>query len=558
MQQVAAPESRASIPQGDRPPQQTPARYALVRRRRIVLALVGLGAVALVVAFGSGSSAAWWVLLATVVVGLAYAGLLHHVRQVAAEREFAALLSPPEGDPFWGTSELRPSPAPALAAVGETDGPQAWSLLRFTASNLAGWALSPIVFALTLLLGETPRDTAGQRWLANLRGAQTRLRDQSMRTIAISAATTASVTAAGTVVALSGGATAASASTLSSATSMPATVGLPAAAPRGAAYRVVAGDTLGSIAARFGTTVAALAAANHLPNPNLIYVGQVLTLGASAGNSSPAWGEPAGASYRVVAGDTLGSIAARFGTTIAALAATNHLANPNLILVGQVLTIGGGSSATLTSSPAATPAPVASTTATGTTYRVVAGDTLGSIAARFGTTIAALAATNHLANPNLILVGQVLTIAAGDSPAAVTPAPTRTASTPAPAPVAAPSAAGVAVQVALQQVGKPYQWAGAGPNVFDCSGLVMYAWAHAGVSLPHYTVSQYEDTIRISRAELEPGDLVFYDTGDGAQPGHVTIYIGNGQIVTADSPGTVIRVEVVDWDGVPMGYGRVR
>ena len=58
--------------------------------------------------------------------------------------------------------------------------------------------------------------------------------------------------------------------------------------------------------------------------------------------------------------------------------------------------------------------------------------------------------------------------------------------------------------------------------------------------------------------QLQPGDLVFYDTGGGAQPGHVTIYVGNGQIVTADSPGTVVRVEVVNWDGVPMGYGRVR
>ena len=71
-------------------------------------------------------------------------------------------------------------------------------------------------------------------------------------------------------------------------------------------------------------------------------------------------------------------------------------------------------------------------------------------------------------------------------------------------------------------------------------------------------MAQYEDTTRISAAQLQPGDLVFYDNGDGAQPGHVTIYIGHGQIVTADSPGTVVRVEVVDWDGMPMGYGRVR
>jgi cell wall-associated NlpC family hydrolase len=186
---------------------------------------------------------------------------------------------------------------------------------------------------------------------------------------------------------------------------------------------------------------------------------------------------------------------------------------------------------------------------------VVAGDTLGSIAARFGTSVAALAAANHLSNPNLIYAGEVLVLTAGAAPS---PAPA--APSPAPAPVSAPasSSAAIAVRAALEQVGKPYQWAGAGPNSFDCSGLVMYAWAQAGVSLPHYSVAQYEDTTRISASQLEPGDLVFYDTGSGAEPGHVTIYIGNGQIVTADSPGTVVRVEVVDWDGIPMGYGRVR
>jgi cell wall-associated NlpC family hydrolase len=87
----------------------------------------------------------------------------------------------------------------------------------------------------------------------------------------------------------------------------------------------------------------------------------------------------------------------------------------------------------------------------------------------------------------------------------------------------------------------------------------MYAWAHAGVVLPHYSVAQYGDTARISESELEPGDLVFTDNGDGgAQPGHVTIYIGHGEIVTADTPGTVVRVEALNWDGIPMGFGRVR
>jgi peptidoglycan endopeptidase LytE len=273
-------------------------------------------------------------------------------------------------------------------------------------------------------------------------------------------------------------------------------------------------------------------------------------------------GGTSGALYRVEAGDTLGSIADRFGTTISSLAATNHLADPNLIYPGQLLTVRG---APATASRTSWGAPA------GSTYRVEAGDTLGSIADRFGTTVSSLAATNHLADPNLIYPGQLLTLIGGAAPAApVThPAPTRPPTPSTPPPVARPStpptstapastAAATAVRVALAQVGKPYQWAGAGPNAFDCSGLVMYAWGQAGVSLPHYTVSQYQDTARIGASQLQPGDLVFYDSGSGAQPGHVTIYIGNGQIVTADSPGTVVRVEVVDWDGTPIGYGRVR
>ncbi len=169
-----------------------------------------------------------------------------------------------------------------------------------------------------------------------------------------------------------------------------------------------------------------------------------------------------------------------------------------------------------------------------------------------------LAATNNIANPNLIFPGELLVVRGRLTAAPVS----RPASPPVarhPAPVAAPAtSAQTAVRTALAQLGKPYQWAGAGPASFDCSGLVKYAWAAAGVYLPHYSVSQYQDTTRISESQLQPGDLAFYDTGGGAQPGHVTIYIGNGQVVTADSPGTVIKIVPLTWDGTPMGFGRVR
>ncbi|MGH9115349.1 MAG: C40 family peptidase, partial [Acidimicrobiales bacterium] len=180
---------------------------------------------------------------------------------------------------------------------------------------------------------------------------------------------------------------------------------------------------------------------------------------------------------------------------------------------------------------------------------------LSAIAERYGTTNATLAQANNIADPNLIYPGQVLTVSATTdvlvSARSATPAD---APTPAPAPATSTE---IAVSSALAQVGKPYQWAGAGPGSFDCSGLVKYAWGRAGVSLPHYSVAQYEDTRRISEAQLRPGDLVFYDTGDGAQPGHVTIYIGNGQVVTSDHPGTYVKVVPLTWDGQPMGFGQI-
>jgi peptidoglycan endopeptidase LytE len=454
----------------------------VVRRRRIVLGWAAVTAIALLAAMGSSSKAAWSVAVGTLLVGGIYLVLLHRLRRVAAEREFAVLLERADLDlAAWTDLRVDTLDSATTEAAGlrrSATATEAWALARFALASLAGWALAPAVFALTLLAHEKPRDATGQRWLATLEATQERLRQQSMRTLAISAATTASVAAAGTVAGLTG-AGAASASPVLAGTPMP--MGVPA----GATYRVQMGDTLGSIAARFGTTVSALASVNHIRNPNLIYPGQLLVIsgGSTTGGS---WGAPAGSTYRVQAGDTLGSIAARYGTSVATLAAINHIADPNLIYVGQLLTISGnGGGAAPDPAPAPAPAP-----------------------------------------------------------------------RPAPSP---PSSAGeIAAAVAVEQVGKPYQWAGAGPYSYDCSGLVQYAWGRAGVYLPHYSVSQYEDTVRISESQLQPGDLVFYDTGGGAQPGHVTIYIGGGRIVTADMPGTVVRVENVDWDGTPMGFGRVR
>lgn len=116
-----------------------------------------------------------------------------------------------------------------------------------------------------------------------------------------------------------------------------------------------------------------------------------------------------------------------------------------------------------------------------------------------------------------------------------------------------PSAGGraaIAVRAALAQIGKPYQWGAAGPDSFDCSGLTMYAWAQAGVSLPHSSAAQYAATPRVSISDLQPGDLLFA----GSPIHHVGMYIGGGQMVEAPYTGASVRVvSSTRSDGVGAG-----
>jgi cell wall-associated NlpC family hydrolase len=99
---------------------------------------------------------------------------------------------------------------------------------------------------------------------------------------------------------------------------------------------------------------------------------------------------------------------------------------------------------------------------------------------------------------------------------------------------------GAAAGIAERYLGVPYVWGGASPSGFDCSGLVMYVYAQLGVSLPHYTVAQYNypNSVYVSRSELEPGDLVFF-----AGLGHVGIYIGNNEFIHAPHTGTVVSID---------------
>ena len=102
---------------------------------------------------------------------------------------------------------------------------------------------------------------------------------------------------------------------------------------------------------------------------------------------------------------------------------------------------------------------------------------------------------------------------------------------------APPARYGGVVGVAMRYLGVPYRWGGASPSGFDCSGLVMYAFAQVGVSLPHNAAMQYGYGSPVSRSQLAPGDVVFFNG-----LGHNGIYIGGGQFVHAPHTGDVVKV----------------
>lgn len=158
----------------------------------------------------------------------------------------------------------------------------------------------------------------------------------------------------------------------------------PAPAPSATTYTVKSGDTLSGIAAKFGVSVGQISGYRS-GNPNLIYPGEVLTIGGASS-------APSGTVYTVKSGDTLSGIAARYGTTYQALAQYNGIANPNLIYPGQRITIPNGSGGSSSSR----------------VYTVVSGDTLSGIGQKLGVAWKTIASMNGIGSPYTIYPGQKL------------------------------------------------------------------------------------------------------------------------------------------------------
>jgi cell wall-associated NlpC family hydrolase len=125
-------------------------------------------------------------------------------------------------------------------------------------------------------------------------------------------------------------------------------------------------------------------------------------------------------------------------------------------------------------------------------------------------------------------------------------------------PKTSPKGSSAAIAFALSQLGDPYVWGATGPDSWDCSGLTMEAWAHAGIQLPHYSVAQYEQVKHISADELQPGDLIFWadDANDPSTIFHVAMYLGSGQMIHAPRTGRPVKLENVYYWKTPDFFGR--
>jgi cell wall-associated NlpC family hydrolase len=253
-----------------------------------------------------------------------------------------------------------------------------------------------------------------------------------------------------------------------------------------------------------------------------------------------------GASYDVKPGDNLSAIAAKLGVPLSELLTANALKVTSVIHPGDDLLVPPGGrvppAATLPAPGAATPAAVTSS------YVVGNGEYLFSIAAKHGVTVGALLAANGLKLTSVLLAGQTLAIPPRTLPlpaAAAAPAPTRAAASP--APVAA-STVDTVVAFLQQQIGKPYKFNTAGPETFDCSGLVKAAFGQVGVKLPHYSLLQtrFGTAVNWAAEGVRAGDLVFtFSSASPGEIGHVGVAIDAKRWIHAAGTGDAVKISAL-------------
>jgi LysM repeat protein len=173
-------------------------------------------------------------------------------------------------------------------------------------------------------------------------------------------------------------------------------------------YRVQAGDTVSSVAGRFGVPTASVLALNGLGWKSLIFPGQVLKINKAATSSSTSTAS-SGKTHTIASGDTVGAIAARYGVGVDAVLSANGLSRSSIIYPGQKLDI-PSASATIDATPASSTKKSSSSHSGATSYTIAAGDSISSIAAKFGVSTSAVLSANGMSASSLIYPGTKLTI----------------------------------------------------------------------------------------------------------------------------------------------------
>ncbi|EHE88133.1 hypothetical protein LDBUL1632_01543 [Lactobacillus delbrueckii subsp. bulgaricus CNCM I-1632] len=327
-------------------------------------------------------------------------------------------------------------------------------------------------------------------------------------------------------------------------------------------YTVVKNDTLWGLSKKYGVSVSDLKKANGVSG-HLIYVGQKLQIPTKSTkatktaktSTSTSTVDTTSTTHTVVKGDTLWSLAKKYGVSVSALMKANNLSS-STILIGQSLNLRAGmttygvngvttgssstaasaNTASSTSTTASSQAPKDKKTATkakSTTTNTSSNSNTSTSANTQSQSTASNSSASTTTNTNTVASNANTTSStntAASSSQAVSQAPTASTAT-----TTASASASAITSYALTFLGVPYVWGGTTPSGFDCSGLVQYVYSHFGINLGRTTYTQQYAGTKISVASAQAGDLYFWGSYGSAY--HVAIALGGGQYVMAPAPG---------------------